>query len=636
MTTNLIAFRHKLRAAGYSPIPCEGKRPPMNGWDEKINATEDEIRIWSGLYPHATNTGVFTRLVPTIDIDILDPEAAQAVEDLVSEMHAEHGNILVRFGLRPKRAIPFRTDEPFKKITANLVAPDGSEGQKIELLADGQQFIVSGIHPDTRKPYGWFGGELDETPREELPYIREADAIALVEAIVELLIRDFGYRRAEERPKNRAKANGHDAGGVADWAYLLNAIHTGRDWHESTNVLGAKLIASGMGVGAAINLVRAALDNSQAPHDERWQARRDDIARSIENLPQRTNGKIAPTVKLRELEAMAFDPVRFLVRNLIPREGVCLICAKPKSGKSWLVLDLALACAMDRYTLGDIKPLQGSVLYLALEDGHRRLRSRVDKLLPSAKPGSWLGEITFATEWKRVDQGGLDDIRSWVMAERGAGRSVAFVAVDVLKYVRPATVRGKAAYESDYEAIIGLQKLARELSIAILVVHHTRKAESDDLIDKVSGTFGLTGAADTVFVLEKKSNGWIFDVRGRDVLADELAAEFNKDTCRWTILGNAGDLHRSRERDLILSVFREAQRLTPKPVLLSPKDVTEALVTVTEGPVTPKTDKVRQNMARMARVGLLKREEKGKYSLPQIPLSQCHVEEERENERRIA
>jgi hypothetical protein len=280
MTANLMAFRHKLRAAGYSPIPCEGKRPPMNGWDEKINATDDEIRLWSGLYPHATNTGVFTRLVPTIDIDILNPEAAKAVEDLVSEMHAEHGNILVRFGLRPKRAIPFRTDEPFKKITANLVAPDGSEGQKIELLADGQQFIVAGIHPETRKPYGWFGGELDETPREELPYIREDDARALVEAAVELLIRDFGYSRAAERPKERAKANGHDEpDGSADWAYLKANIRAGRDLHESTLILLAKYMTAGMGEGAAVNAVRAEMELCTAPHDARWQDRYDDLPR---------------------------------------------------------------------------------------------------------------------------------------------------------------------------------------------------------------------------------------------------------------------------------------------------------------------------------------------------------------------
>jgi hypothetical protein len=163
MNANLILFRQRLLISGYSPIPCIDKAPPLPEWEKQLSATPDQIKQWSDTFPFATNAGVLTRLVPTIDIDILNPEAAQAVEDLVRERHEEHGKILTRFGKPPKRAIPFRTDEPFKKITVNLIAPDGDTKQKIELLADGQQFIVAGIHPDTRKSYGWFGGELDET-----------------------------------------------------------------------------------------------------------------------------------------------------------------------------------------------------------------------------------------------------------------------------------------------------------------------------------------------------------------------------------------------------------------------------------------------------------------------------------------
>jgi hypothetical protein len=316
---------------------------------------------------------------------------------------------------------------------------------------------------------------------------------------------------------------------------------------------------------------------------------------------------------------MAFNPVRFLVINLIPNEGVTLVCAKPKSGKSWLILDLALASTMNRFTLGDIKPLQGSVLYVALEDSLRRLRSRIDKLLPPAIP-EWPEHLTLATEWRRVDQGGLDDIRNWVTAERAAGRTVAFVAIDVLKIVRPAAVKGKPAYESDYDALTGLQKLARDLTIAILVVHHTRKADSDDLLDKVSGTFGLSGAADTILVIEKRSSGWVFDVRGRDVSSDELAAEFSNETCRWTILGNAGDVHRSTERNTVLGIFRDAGG-GPLTVEL----VTESLAEVSPTQSLSRPA-VKQILSRMARNGLLQRGKRGEYSLLESYQSPSHQE----------
>jgi hypothetical protein len=349
MNVNLITLRHRLRIAGYSPIPCEGKKPKMDEWQKQLNVTPEEIKQWSGLFPYATNTGVLTRLVPTIDIDILNPEAAKAVELLVRERHEEHGSILTRFGKPPKRAIPFRTDEPFKKIKVDLTAPDGSEGQKIELLADGQQFIVAGIHPDTRKPYGWFDGNLDETPREDLPYIREDEARALVEAAAELLMRDFGYTRAAERPKDRPKANGHarEAGGDTDWQYLFSSIYNGHALHDSLRDLAAKLVASGTRAGAAVNQLRGLMKSSTAAQDERWSERYEDIPRLVESAIERNgakHSKPATGKTARELRAMAFDPVRFLVRNLIPSEGVTIICAKPRWAKAgWCSISRSLA-----------------------------------------------------------------------------------------------------------------------------------------------------------------------------------------------------------------------------------------------------------------------------------------------------
>jgi hypothetical protein len=140
------------------------------------------------------------------------------------------------------------------------------------------------------------------------------------------------------------------------------------------------------------------------------------------------------TFTSRELKTMTFDPITFIVPGLIPAEGVTLICAKPKIGKSWLLLDMCLSATADRYVLGNLKSVQGNVLYLALEDGPRRLQSRMTKLLPMFSV-EWPENLTHATEWRRVDQGGLDDIRDWVDSTRAAGRKVAFIAIDVLKMI---------------------------------------------------------------------------------------------------------------------------------------------------------------------------------------------------------
>jgi Bifunctional DNA primase/polymerase, N-terminal len=128
-------LRLALRRAGYLPLACEGKRPVHRSWEQKTDTNAQEIASWFRFFPAATSTGILTRATPTIDIDILNPEAAELVERLARERFEDRGHVLVRIGHAPKRAIPLRTDVPFRKIVGNVVAPDGSE-RKIELLGD--------------------------------------------------------------------------------------------------------------------------------------------------------------------------------------------------------------------------------------------------------------------------------------------------------------------------------------------------------------------------------------------------------------------------------------------------------------------------------------------------------------------
>jgi RecA-family ATPase len=232
-----------------------------------------------------------------------------------------------------------------------------------------------------------------------------------------------------------------------------------------------------------------------------------------------------------ELQTEIFPALRYIVPNIIPAEGLALLCSKPKFGKSWLAYDLCIACTTNRFTLGEIKPLQGDVLYLALEDSKRRLQRRMTKLLPTFTE-TWPEGLRIKTKWRRLHEGGLTDIRAWHDDAKAGGGKPIMVVIDVLAKVRKPT-GNKPAYESDYEALTGLCELAHELNLAVVVLHHTRKMAADDLMETVSGTFGQTGAADTVIVLASKSGGAVMDIRGRDVESDELAIQFSKEACRW-------------------------------------------------------------------------------------------------------
>jgi hypothetical protein len=131
-----------------------------------------------------------------------------------------------------------------------------------------------------------------------------------------------------------------------------------------------------------------------------------------------------------ELQTTTFPPVSWIVEGLLP-EGITLFAGKPKLGKSWLALQIGYGIASGSEVLG--RPAQqGSVLYAALEDNNRRLKHRMCKIAPYT--ATWPERLHFATEWPRLDDGGLDAFRSWVDATPDAR----LLIVDTLATVRPS------------------------------------------------------------------------------------------------------------------------------------------------------------------------------------------------------
>lgn len=256
----LTAQRKRLRDVGFAPIPVVGKKPVPEEWQKKTTATDTEIDTWSGY----KNTGLITRLMPALDVDIYNPEAAQAVEELVRERFRARGKVLVRIGEEPKRAIPFRTDCPFKKITEVLIPPENDPtavylkrddsfrpmDQQIELLCDGQQLVAFGIHPDTRKPYRWIGGEPGEVRRDELPELTEAEARQLVQDVAQLLCDKFGYTRKQSATRleaaTRAPNNKLVADNIAEVAAAVEVIPNDiPGWEDWNRVMMAIWAATG-------------------------------------------------------------------------------------------------------------------------------------------------------------------------------------------------------------------------------------------------------------------------------------------------------------------------------------------------------------------------------------------------------
>jgi hypothetical protein len=146
-----------------------------------------------------------------------------------------------------------------------------------------------------------------------------------------------------------------------------------------------------------------------------------------------------------------------------------------------------------------------------------------------------------------------------------------------------------------------MQKIAVEHGIGIVVLHHDRKSDADDAFDTVSGTLGLTGAADTILIIKRRPSSVVLRARGRDIEESETAMQFDKGTCRWTILGAASEVLRSNERARVITALKAGQPLSVREIMAD-----------AEMPNRNATDIL---LCKMARDGEIVRVGRGRYDL---------------------
>ena len=231
-------------------------------------------------------------------------------------------------------------------------------------------------------------------------------------------------------------------------------------------------------------------------------------------------------VNANELMDMEFQPTGWLIEKLLGK-GVYLLAGASKIGKSWLVLWLA-----DRVSKGekvwDFKTAQCDVLYVSLEDTAQRIQRRLSEVTGGEADRVWI-----ATEAELLGSGFEQQLGNFLIAHPGVG----FVIIDTLQRIRQMKSE-KYSYSGDYEVMTALKSIADRFNITILVVHHTRKEESEDAFNMISGTNGLMGCADGAMVLQKPSRigkTATLDVTGREVADLLLKLEFD-DTKHWQFL----------------------------------------------------------------------------------------------------
>jgi hypothetical protein len=515
--SNATSLRLQLHRAGYSPIPVEGKAPAPRAWQQIVNSNPEEIALWERVYPYAGNTGILCRTTPCIDIDITNAEAAEAVEALLKERFEERGYCLVRTGKPPKRAVLFRTDASFKKLILPLVAPNGDTTQKIEILGDGQQVVVAGIHPETKQPYSWHGGEPWGIPVAELPYISEEIAQRFLQDAAKLLTEQFGYTRPAERPKHK-RTGAPDDEGAGDWAWLMKNIREGHELHDSLRDLGAKLVASGMSAGAAVNQLRGLMEASTAPRDDRWRQRYEDIPRLVDGAEKfredggaRVNGKEAgPAGDLDEWDAgddPGFIPPRqWLLANQFCRTFISSVVAAGGGGKTALRLLQFISLALGRSLCGQHVFRRCRVLLISLEDDRDELQRRIKAILDHygikrSELKGWLFCATPRLAKLAVMTGkarAIGPLERWIRKaiER---RKPDLVSLD--PFIKTHSLEENDSGDMDFVCDL-LARIAVEFNIAVDSPHHVHKGQvTPGDADSGRGSSGIRDAGRLVYTL---------------------------------------------------------------------------------------------------------------------------------------
>ena len=242
-------------------------------------------------------------------------------------------------------------------------------------------------------------------------------------------------------------------------------------------------------------------------------------------------------LKTIDAETLLSQPMRrvpFLVDDLLA-PGLYIMAGAPKVGKSWLALWLCTRIASGK-PVWKFATQHSTVLYLCLEDNRQRIQNRLSEMV-GGEPDDF-SSLHFSTEAqtltapeKGVDTGLLKQLHEFVAGQP----DTRLIVIDTLQKVRTAA---DVSYGCDYNDLSLLKSFADHHHLTVLVIHHLRKMKDDDLLNRISGTTGISGAADGTLVLirsKRSENGAGLHCTGRDIQTRELTLEFNQSDCVWEL-----------------------------------------------------------------------------------------------------
>jgi hypothetical protein len=566
------AARQALLKCGYEPIPLVGKRPVLDQW-QNSRPTSQDIAEWERTHPNATDTGLLTRLTPAVDDDVLDEEIANIIHGWVRELIPPGYPELLRFGRYPKRAILFRCDAPFSKISTGKWLDKNNVEHQLEILCDGQQLACYGTHPDTHQPYVWPGSRPARTPQIMLPLLTLEAAQTLVNN-AKALFQDRGWRPKHEERKEPPKPKTFDrsdseahkiALGLADRIeplcreLLPGGRVDGKNWAvgsingEPGKSLKVCLVGENRGLwldfadegwrGDALDLVEA-VKNLKTVDAMNWGANWLGWERPSKAKPSsewkdepRTESNTAQrSANAGSLGNFAFvgdetpSPQKMLIDSVIPLEGLPFIGGQSSAGKTFIAILIAVCAASGKPLFGhEVNERVGSVIVAA--EGRAMLRARIGAAM---KELGIEGDIALAWVKRVPDFNRADGLQAFVRDLRAISEhfQTKFGVRLGLVFVDTVSASFDIKEEADNAEAARVCKVMRRIgdAIAALVVpiHHYGKNAAVGLRGasawRANADFVLSVMADIDPQTGKVSNRQLAIAKDRDGAQGPLTA----------------------------------------------------------------------------------------------------------------
>ncbi len=292
------------------------------------------------------------------------------------------------------------------------------------------------------------------------------------------------------------------------------------------------------------------------PEEIKTKDRKDRLILLGHKLNQESSKNFLPTVNLDELFESVYRSKPAIVENLI-YPGTYILAGAPKVGKSFLVAQLAYHIATGQ-RLWDYEVKQSTVIYLALEDDHRRLQKRMNRMF--GVDGT--ANLYFAITAKKLGEGLEDQLEEFINLHP----DTRLIIIDTLQKIRQGN-GDSYSYANDYECVGNLKKFADQKEICLLIVHHTRKQQASDKFDMISGTTGILGCADGAFVLQKErrtDSSATLDIVGRDQCDQRLYLIRNQEKLLWDLDHAETELWKSPPDPIVLKIAEFITTDNPK------------------------------------------------------------------------